>query len=66
MEAGSEAEAATMMGDRRHDVLAAKQHRVRSIGVLWGFGDLEELVAAGADSLCESVTELATCCLDGN
>ena len=61
---GLDGKSAIMIGDRRHDILAAKQHLVESVGVLWGFGDREELVAAGADRLCASVTELSTCCLD--
>ena len=37
---------ATMIGDRRYDIVAAAAHGVRSIGVLWGFGDRSELEAA--------------------
>ena len=49
---------AVMVGDRRYDIDAAKAHRVRSIGVLWGFGDLSELEEAGADAICVAVPEL--------
>ena len=49
---------AVMVGDRRHDIDAAKTHRVRSIGVLWGFGDVSELEEAGADAICVAVPEL--------
>ncbi|MCS6997175.1 MAG: HAD hydrolase-like protein [Casimicrobiaceae bacterium] len=42
---------AVMIGDRGHDVMAAKAHGVRSIGVTWGFGAVEELRTAGADEL---------------
>jgi len=58
--------AATMIGDRRYDMAAAKQHDVRGIGVLWGFGDRDELAAAGADHICVSVSELPACYLNGN
>jgi phosphoglycolate phosphatase len=34
---------AVMVGDRHHDVLGARANRVVSIGVLWGYGDREEL-----------------------
>lgn len=37
-----------MVGDRRHDIEAAKAHGVDSIGVLWGYGDREELENEGA------------------
>lgn len=38
-----------MIGDREHDIFGAKKNDLDSIGVLFGFGDLEELQAAGAD-----------------
>ena len=31
-----------MIGDRKHDVLGAKLHNIDTIGVLYGFGSLEE------------------------
>ena len=34
---------AVMIGDRKYDVLGAKKIGVDSIGVLYGYGDLEEL-----------------------
>ena len=49
---------ATMIGDRRYDITAATAHGVRSIGVLWGFGDRAELEAAGADAICAEVKQL--------
>lgn len=47
-----------MIGDRRHDVVGARNNGLRSIGVLYGFGGREELVAAGADQLCARPGEL--------
>jgi len=44
---------AVMIGDRAVDVLAAKSNGVGCIGVGWGYGSKDELVTAGADSLCE-------------
>lgn len=41
--------AAVMIGDRDIDILAAKANGLRSVGVLWGFGDHGELSGAGAD-----------------
>ena len=38
-----------MVGDRLHDILGAKAHCMDSIGVLYGYGSLDELKNAGAD-----------------
>ena len=51
-----------MVGDRDHDVHGALHHRIPCIGVLWGYGSIEELLGAGAVALAESpheVVELA-------
>jgi phosphoglycolate phosphatase len=40
-----------MVGDRLHDIHAAKANGLRSIGVLWGYGGAEELSVAGADAV---------------
>jgi phosphoglycolate phosphatase len=40
-----------MLGDRLHDIEAAKVNAVRSIGALWGYGGLAELELAGADAI---------------
>ena len=47
-----------MIGDRLHDINGAKQNGLRSAGVLWGYGSREELTAAGADVLFETMPEL--------
>jgi len=47
-----------MVGDRKHDVIAAKKNGVASLGVTWGYGSRDELVNAGADYLCESPREV--------
>ena len=47
-----------MIGDRLHDIEGAKKSMMKSIGVLWGYGSREELEAAGADFICESVADL--------
>lgn len=47
-----------MIGDRRMDMEGAAHHHMRSIGVLWGFGDRDELVAAGAGAVVATTTEL--------
>jgi phosphoglycolate phosphatase len=42
---------APLVGDRRHDVEAARANRIPCVGVLWGIGDEAELRAAGADRI---------------
>jgi len=49
---------AAMIGDRGADMVAARHHGVRAVGVLWGYGSRDELVQAGAQSLCESPGDL--------
>ena len=51
---------AVMIGDRHHDIEGAKDNALESIGVLWGYGSREELSAAGATRLAESVPQLAS------
>lgn len=41
---------AVMIGDRRQDVIGAKENGLACIGVLYGYGDLEELADADAHS----------------
>ena len=52
-------ETALMIGDREHDVIAAKRNGMRAIGVTWGYGSIDELTAAGASALCEAPLSLA-------
>jgi phosphoglycolate phosphatase len=47
-----------MIGDRYYDIDGARANGVRSIGVLWGFGDVDELRKAGADAIVGTVDEL--------
>lgn len=43
-----------MIGDRNHDILGAKKCGLKSMGVLYGYGDLKELQDAGADYIAET------------
>lgn len=49
---------AIMVGDRNYDVLGAKVNGLDSIGVLFGFGDYEELTEAGATYIVETVEDI--------
>jgi phosphoglycolate phosphatase len=50
----------TMVGDRLHDIHAARLNALRSIGVLWGYGGEAELREAGADILAASPNEVVS------
>lgn len=47
-----------MIGDRKHDILGAKEFGMESVGALYGYGSREELTEAGADFLVESIFDL--------
>ncbi|MBV8515762.1 MAG: HAD hydrolase-like protein [Acidobacteria bacterium] len=49
---------AVLIGDRKHDVAAARANGAGSVGVTWGFGSHEELAEAGADTICDTIDEL--------
>lgn len=47
-----------MVGDREHDIYGAKSTNINSIGVLYGYGEIEELVSAGATHIVKTPNEL--------
>jgi phosphoglycolate phosphatase len=47
-----------MVGDRQHDIIAAKHHGVYSIGVTYGYGTEQELELHGADFIAYSPDEI--------
>lgn len=53
-----DATGSVMIGDRRHDIEAARAHGLAGIGVLWGFGTRDELTSAGAAAIVDSAEEL--------
>jgi len=48
-----------MIGDRKHDIIGAKKLGIDSAGVLYGYGDKDELVQAGADYIIENVEDIS-------
>jgi phosphoglycolate phosphatase len=46
------------IGDRGVDMSAARDHHLEAIGVGWGYGSREELSAAGAERIFDTVPEL--------
>jgi phosphoglycolate phosphatase len=55
---GARPDAAVMIGDREHDVLAGRAGGTATVGVLWGAGDRAELEAAGAHAIVSEVQAL--------
>ena len=47
-----------MVGDTKFDIIGAKAHGIPAIGVSWGYGKVEEMVAAGAAAIAHSTEEL--------
>ena len=47
-----------MVGDRRQDVQGARANGVTAVGVLWGYGEREELESAGAMYIVARPAEL--------
>lgn len=47
-----------MIGDRKYDVIGAKKIGVDSIGVLYGYGDLEELQEVNPTYIIKNIEEL--------
>jgi phosphoglycolate phosphatase len=56
---GADPAGAVMIGDRHFDIDGAVANRVNGIGVLWGFGNREELEQAGASAIAATPDELA-------
>jgi len=58
LDSGAIDKLAIMIGDRSIDIGSAKENGLRSIGVLWGFGDYEELSEASPLCILKKVVEL--------
>jgi phosphoglycolate phosphatase len=56
--AGAAATETVMVGDTVHDMRMAQAGRVGAIGVAWGYHEIEELRAAGADVVISRFEEL--------
>lgn len=53
------ADSCVMVGDREHDVLGAASFGIPCIGVLWGYGSVEEFRKSGAACIVNTPQELA-------
>lgn len=47
-----------MIGDRHFDIEGAREAKVDSIGVTFGFGDKDELIKSGADYIADSTGDI--------
>lgn len=57
-EAGLIKDKTVMIGDRHHDIDGAKANGLKSVGVLYGYGNYDELSSAGADFIVETPEEI--------
>lgn len=55
---GKKISRAVMIGDKEHDVIGAKANGIDSIGVLWGYGSLEEIQRIAPTHMIRNVEEL--------
>lgn len=46
-----------MVGDRKHDIIGAKQCQIKALGVYYGFAPEGEMEAVGADYIIHSVAD---------
>lgn len=51
-------ERTALVGDREHDMIAARHHRIFAIGAGYGYGSRDELLNAGAHVICENPLEI--------
>jgi phosphoglycolate phosphatase len=54
----AEARSVVMIGDRKYDITGAAKNNIRSIGVCWGYGSVEELQTAGATAIAQKPSDL--------
>lgn len=47
-----------MVGDTKFDILGAKAHGIPAIGVAWGYGEVQDMVNAGAVGIANTTEEL--------
>lgn len=51
-------ESVIMVGDREHDIIGGKDNNLKTIGVLYGFGDVVELTQARADFIAKEPKDI--------
>ncbi len=61
---GLNASHSVMIGDRKHDIIGAKNNSMKTIGVTYGFGSLEELILHKPDFIVHDCDEIKDLFLD--
>ena len=59
-------ESTMMIGDRHRDIEGARHNGVKAGGVTYGYGSVDELTDAGADTLFHSPAEIAGFLIEGH
>jgi phosphoglycolate phosphatase len=49
-----------MIGDKREDIAAGRENRIKTIGVTYGYGTKKEMIDAAPDYICNSPSEIQT------
>ena len=55
---GLQASDSVMIGDRKHDIIGAKNNSMKTIGVTYGYGSIEELLSCQPDFIVNSSPEI--------
>ena len=58
LEQNGRADNMIMVGDTKFDVIGAKKHGIPTIGVAWGYGEVEDMLSAGAAAIANTTEEL--------
>lgn len=53
-----------MVGDRKYDIIGAHENNIPCVGVLYGYGSLEELMENRADYLVDTIAKLTSLLLE--
>lgn len=54
IQTGAPPQGCIMIGDRQHDIIGARSNKMRTVGVLYGYGSRDELMEADAEHLVAS------------
>jgi len=57
-ETGFDSHETVMIGDRSHDMIGARNNDMTAVGVLYGYGSKDELIAAGAQRIARTPEDL--------
>lgn len=58
LEQNGRADSIIMVGDTKFDVIGAKAHGIPCIGVSWGYGEVKDMLEAGAVGIADSAEAL--------